>query len=84
MATHDSTEPLEAGRALASRLNPFIGYATTSETLENVSEALEFLNLAACALADGGSNATAGGLSTVLRCMGEALRFERRSQGGAL
>ena len=78
MATHDSTEPLEAGRALASQLNPFIGYASTGETLENVRGGLEFLSLAASSLADGGSDATAGGLSAVLRCMGEALRFESK------
>lgn len=84
MAAMDSTETIETGRALASRLNPFIGYASSGETLENVSDGLEFLNLATCALADGGSNATAGGLSIVLRCMAEAIHFERQSQGGAL
>lgn len=82
MAVMDSTETIETGRALASQLNPFIGYASSGETLENVRGGLEFLSLAACGLADGGSNETAGGLSAVLRCMGEALRFE--SQRGAL
>ncbi len=84
MATHDSTQSLGTERALASRLNPFIGYASIQETLDNVSEGLEFLNLAAGALADGGSNSTAGGLSIVLKCMAEAIHFERQSEGGAL
>lgn len=84
MAIHDSTEPRETGRALASRLNPFIGYASTGETIENVRGGLEFLSLAACGFGDGGSSETAGGLSAVLRTMSVALRFEGQSLGGAL
>ena len=84
MAAMDSTETIETGRALASRLNPFIGYASSGETLENVRGGLEFLSLAACGLADGGSNETAGGLSAVLSAMSVALRFEVQSLGGAL
>lgn len=84
MAAMDSTETIETGRALASRLNPFVGYASSGETLENVRGGLEFLSLAACGLADGGSNETAGGLSALLRVMSVALRFEGESLGGTL
>lgn len=84
MAATDSTETMDTGRALASRLNPFIGYASSGETLENVRDGLEFLSLVACGLADGGTNETAGGLSATLRAMSVALRFESQSQRGAL
>ena len=84
MAAMDSTETIETGRALASRLNPFIGYASGGETLENVRGGLEFLSLAAVALSDGGNNETAGGLSAVLSAMSVAIRFEGQSIGGAI
>ncbi len=53
MAELDSTETLQTGRALASRLNPFIGYASTDETLENVSDGLAFMATVASALSGG-------------------------------
>lgn len=84
MATQDFTEPPAISRETATRLNPFIGYASSDETLESVRGGLEFLSLAAVALSDGGSNLTAGGLSTILRGMGLALHFETQIQRGAL
>lgn len=97
MAVLDFTEHSVIDRETASRINPFIGCASIGDTLGNVNDGLEFLNLAAYALADGGSNETAGGLSAVLRAMSIAMAFEieteragrhreteTQAQGGAL
>lgn len=85
MAELDSTETLyTGGRALASRLNPFIGFSDASDTAENVRMGLEFLSIAAYGLADGNSDEAMGGLSTIFRAMGAALSYEKESAGGAL
>ena len=76
MAVLDFTETPAIDRETASRLNPFIGCASIGDTLGNVSDGLEFLNIAACALADDGSNEAAGGFSDVLRAMSIAMAFE--------
>lgn len=83
MAKLDSTETLyTGGRAVASRLNPFIDYSDASGTAENVRMGLEFLSIAAYGLADGNSDEAMGGLSTIFRAMGSALSYEK-SAGGA-
>lgn len=84
MATQDFTEHPVADRETATRLNPFIGYGATGETLENVRMGLEFLSLAAYSLADGNSDEAMGGLSTIFGAMGAALSYERETARGAL
>ncbi len=85
MAKLDSTETLyTGGRALASRLNPFIGYASTGETLENVSDGLAFMAIVSGALAEGCGDAGANGLALIFKGMHTALQFETQNTGGAL
>ncbi len=85
MANLDSTETLNTGgRAVASRLNPFIDFSDASGTAENVRMGLEFLSIAAYGLADGNSAEAMGGLSTIFRAMGAALSYEKENAGGTL
>lgn len=83
MAGLDSTEPLQIERALASRLNPFIGYSSTDETLESVGNGLALMALVSESLAEGFGEAGAGGLGAILRGMRTALQFETQNAGGA-
>lgn len=84
MADLDSTETGYTDRALASRLNPFIGTASTDETLANVSDGLAFMAIVSGALAECCGDAGANGLAVILNGMRTALQFETQNAGGAL
>lgn len=76
MAVLDFTEQPVIDRETASRLNPFIGYYSSRDTLLSVRDGLEFLSFAALSTSDGGSDLTAEGLASLLKAMSIATAFE--------